>query len=79
MTKQKNDTVELPASQYTPPQISAGKQFLNEQSPDQQIDLDERQNWPTYSPDLIVLDFQVWGYMKHGVLIQSKKRKELFL
>jgi hypothetical protein len=42
-------------------------EYLNEQFPYRWIGRGDQQNWPTWSPDLTVLDFHVWGYMKNMV------------
>ena len=43
------------------------RQFLNETFSDQWIGRDGPISWPPYSPDITLLDFFLWGYVKNIV------------
>jgi hypothetical protein len=53
--------------------------YLNQQFPTRWIGRGSAQKWPPRSPDLNLLDHQVWGYMKAKVCLRKvKMRDELF-
>jgi hypothetical protein len=54
-------------------------QCLNEQYSDQLIGHGDSQNWPTWLPDLTVVDFHVWGNVKNMVYECKVKRREELL